>query len=336
LWAARSDPFDRKDPDMAILVTGGAGFIGSHLVERLAARGEKVVVVDDFNDYYSPKLKRANAALAAAAGDVRIAQGDIRDMRFLKGVFEADNFSGVVHLAARAGVRPSLADPHLYLDVNLRGTLNLLELARKSGVERFIFASSSSVYGASRDVPFREDAPADRPVSPYGATKRAGELLVHSYAHLYGLKCASLRFFTVYGPRQRPDMAIHKFTSSISAGRSIPFYGDGSSARDYTYIDDIVDGVVAALDSAVAYEIVNLGDSSPVTLSRMVETISSAVGRQALLDRQGDQPGDVPITFADISKAARLLGFQPKVPFEAGIERFVSWHKKAKAEGLVD
>jgi UDP-glucuronate 4-epimerase len=321
---------------MAILVTGGAGFIGSHLVEKLARRGERVAVVDDFNDYYSPRLKRANARLAEASGDVTIHEGDIRDAAFLEGVFAGGDFSAVVHLAARAGVRPSLADPQLYLDVNLKGTMNVLEAARRHGVKRFVFASSSSVYGASRDVPFREDAPADRPASPYGATKRAGELLVHSYHHLYGLKCACLRFFTAYGPRQRPDMGVHKFTKAMLAGKSVPFFGDGTSARDYTYVDDIVDGVAAAVDSGVEYEIFNLGDSEPVTLTEMVETISRAAGREPILDRQGDQPGDVPITFADISKASKMLGFQPKVPFEEGIKRFVSWYKKAKADGLID
>jgi len=315
---------------MAVLVTGGAGFIGSHLCERLAAAGRRLVIVDDFNDYYAPALKRANAAAAQAAGDVTVAEGDIRDARFLEGVFDAEDFRTVVHLAARAGVRPSLVDPHLYFDVNVRGTLNLLELARARGVERFIFASSSSVYGAGRDVPFREDSCADRPVSPYGASKRCGELVVYNYHHLYGLKCVALRFFTVYGPRQRPDMAIHKFTRLISAGRPVPFYGDGTSARDYTYIDDIIDGVVAAIDSGLGFDIVNLGDSSPVTLVHIVDTISRAVGRPAILERREDQPGDVPITYADISKAAGLLNYRPKVAFQEGIRRFVEWYNKAR------
>ena len=321
---------------MSVLVTGGAGFIGSHLVERLARRGERVVIVDDFNDYYSPKLKRANAEEVRGKGDVTVVEGDIRDAEFMEHLFTEGGFEAVIHLAARAGVRPSLVAPQLYVDVNVRGTLNLLECARRHGVERLVFASSSSVYGSSRDVPFRETAAADRPASPYGATKRAGELLVYNYHHLYGLKCAVLRFFTAYGPRQRPDMAIHKFARLIAAGRPLPFYGDGSSARDYTYIDDIVEGVVAAVDSGTGYEIFNLGDSKPVSLEEMVKTIGAAVGREPVLDRQPDQPGDVPITFADISKARKMLGFEPKVPFGEGIGRFVAWYKKAQAEGLVD
>ncbi len=320
---------------MTILVTGGAGFIGSHLVERLAGRGESVVVVDDFNDYYSVGLKRANAERILGSGDVRVKEGDIRDAGFLARVFKGQEFEAIVHLAARAGVRPSLADPRLYLDVNLNGTLNLLELARARGVERFIFASSSSVYGASREVPFSEDQAADRPVSPYGATKRAGEFLVYNYHHLYGVKAVCLRFFTVYGPRQRPDMAIHKFTKAIEAGKSFPFYGDGTSARDYTYIDDIVDGVTAAVDSGLDYEVINLGDSKPVTLAGMVETIGEAVGKAPVYERLDDQPGDVPITFADISKAKRLLGYEPKVAFREGIKRFVKWYREARAQGLI-
>lgn len=321
---------------MAILVTGGAGFIGSHLVERLARRGERVVVIDDFNDYYSPALKRANAEATKAAGDVRVVEADIRDGAAVGMALASQAFTAIIHLAARAGVRPSLADPRLYIDVNIQGTLTLLDAARANGVRRFVFASSSSVYGASCDVPFVETAGADRPESPYGATKRAGELLMASYHSLYHMDCAILRFFTVYGPRQRPDMAIHKFTRLISTGKKAPFFGDGLSARDYTYIDDIIDGVVAALDRNRGYEIYNLGNSSPVTLDHMVSTIARAVGREAVLDRQCDQPGDVPITYADISKAARMLAFAPKVPFEEGVGRFVSWYAGAKAAGLVE
>ncbi len=321
---------------MAVLVTGGAGFIGSHLVERLSGRGERVVVVDDFNDYYSPGLKRANAEIILSSPAVSLHEGDIRDAAFLDEATGGEEFGAIVHLAARAGVRPSLADPYLYVDVNLRGTLNMLELARRREVPKFVFASSSSVYGASRDVPFSETAIADRPASPYGATKRGGELLVSTYSELYGIKAAALRFFTVYGPRQRPDMAIHKFTRLISSGSRIPFYGDGTSARDYTYVSDIVDGIVAAIDADFAYEVFNLGDSKPVTLSCMVETIAAAVGRQASLEPMPDQPGDVPITFADVSKAGRILGYRPKVAFSDGISRFVGWYKGARDKGLVD
>ncbi|MCD6404298.1 MAG: SDR family NAD(P)-dependent oxidoreductase [Planctomycetes bacterium] len=320
---------------MKILVTGGAGFIGSNLVRRLAARGECVVIVDDFNDYYSPSLKRANAHWAGRAGDVTIAEGDVRDQAFLEEVFKDSAFDCIVHLAARAGVRPSLADPQLYVDVNLNGTVTLLEQAHRAGVKRFVFASSSSVYGVSRDVPFSEDACADHPASPYGATKRAGEVLLAAYRHLYGLRFAALRFFTVYGPRQRPDMAIHKFVRAVISGEELTMFGDGSSARDYTYIDDIIDGVVAAVDADLEWEIINLGDSEPVTLKSMIATIGEAVGREPRIEHLGDQPGDVPITYADISKAGRLLGFKPKIAFKEGIKRFVDWYRNAQAQGLL-
>jgi len=319
---------------MRILVTGGAGFIGSHLAERLARRGDTVVIVDDFNDYYSPRLKRANAAAALAAGDVSLAEGDIRDARFLESVFEGRGFECIVHLAARAGVRPSLADPRLYVDVNLHGTLNLLELARREEVTRFVFASSSSVYGLD-PIPFSEDARADSPVSPYGATKRAGEVLLASYRNLYGIRSCVLRFFTVYGPRQRPDMAIHKFTRAMLSGEAVTMFGDGSSARDYTYIDDIIDGVTAAVDTDFDWEIINLGNSRKVALVEMIDAIARAAGKQPQVERLGDQPGDVPATCADISRARRILGFEPKVSFEEGIKRFVEWYKRAKSEGLV-
>ncbi len=319
---------------MRILLTGGAGFIGSHLAERLGRRGDSVVIVDDFNDYYSVRLKRSNAETALAAGDVEIAEGDIRDGSFLKGVFEGARFDCIVHLAARAGVRPSLADPHLYIDVNLHGTLNVLDCARREEVSRLVFASSSSVYG--RDpTPFREDACADRPVSPYGATKRAGEVLLASYHHLYGLRATSLRFFTVYGPRQRPDMAIHKFTRSVLKGETLTMFGDGSSARDYTYIDDIIDGLTAAVDADLEWDIINLGNSTPVRLVEMIDTISRAAGKEAHIQRLGDQPGDVPATCADIQKAGEVLGFKPRVSFEEGIGRFVAWYKRASEDGLV-
>lgn len=319
---------------MRILLTGGAGFIGSHLAERLGRRGDSVVIVDDFNDYYPPAIKRSNAEAALAAGEVSLAEGDIRDAAFLGSVFEGAGFDCIVHLAARAGVRPSLSDPHLYVDVNVHGTLNLLELARDHGVGKFVFASSSSVYGVA-STPFSEDACADQPVSPYGATKRAGEVFVATWRRLWGLNAVALRFFTVYGPRQRPDMAIHKFTRALLAGRPVTMFGDGSSARDYTYIDDIIDGVEAAVDADVEWAIVNLGNSTPIKLVEMIATIARIAGVEPVIERLADQPGDVPATCADLSRARELLGFEPKIPFEEGIKRFVEWYKRAKSEGLV-
>ena len=320
---------------MQILVTGGAGFIGSHLVERLAGRGDRVTILDNFNDYYSPALKRANAARALEAGDVWLVEGDIRDRALVEELFSGANFDCIVHLAARAGVRASLADPNLYVDVNLGGTVNLLEACRRHAVSRFVFASSSSIYGCSTNVPFTEEAKTDSQASPYGATKKAGELLVGTYHHLYGIRATALRFFTVYGPRQRPDMAIHKFTRAISAGEPVTMYGDGSSARDYTYIDDIIDGVEAAVDSPCEWEVINLGSSTPIPLCDMVEILARALGRPARIKHVEDQPGDVPITFADTTKAERLLGYSPQTDFVEGVRRFVEWYREALADGLL-
>jgi UDP-glucuronate 4-epimerase len=314
-------------PDRNILVTGGAGFIGSHLVDRLLAEGGwRVTVVDDFNDFYDPALKRANAARHAADGRFRLAECDIRDRAALARVFEGANFSCVVHLAARAGVRPSLAEPLLYNETNVTGTLNLLELSRAHGVPQFVFGSSSSVYGANAKVPFSEDDPVARPISPYAATKAAGELLCHTYSHLYGLRCVALRFFTVYGARQRPDLAIHKFARLISDGKPIPVFGDGTTRRDYTYVDDIISGVRAAIDyDATMFEAINLGESRTVSLSELISLLERELGRAAIIDRQAPQPGDVPQTYADISKARRLLGYDPRTQIEEGVRRFVEW-----------
>ena len=311
-----------------ILVTGGAGFIGSHTTERLLARGDEVVVLDNFNDAYDPAIKRANAAALEGA---RIVTGDIRDRELVRKLFADGRFDAVVHLAAMAGVRPSLLDPLHYEDVNMRGTMTLLEEARARRGLRFVFASSSSVYGARDKVPFSEADDIPHPVSPYAATKRAGELMCYTYHHLFGVPISCLRFFTVYGPRQRPEMAIAKFTRSILDGEPIPFFGDGSTRRDYTYVDDIVDGVVAALDRCSGYEIYNLGESATTSLSELVDALSKAIGKPAILDRQPNQPGDVPLTCADVSKARARLGYEPRTPVAIGLARYVAWYRQQLA-----
>ncbi|HZB44619.1 MAG TPA: GDP-mannose 4,6-dehydratase [Pyrinomonadaceae bacterium] len=315
-----------------ILVTGGAGFIGSHLVERLLGEGRwRVTVVDDFNDFYDPSIKRANVRPHEGREDFRLVEADIRDRAALGRVFDGGRFDVIVHLAARAGVRPSLAEPVLYTETNIGGTVNLLELARAHGVRQFVFGSSSSVYGENEKVPFAEDDPVFNPISPYAATKAAGELLCHTYSHLHGLRCVCLRFFTVYGARQRPDLAIHKFARLISEGKPIPVFGDGTTRRDYTYVDDIIAGVRAAVDyEASGYEVVNLGESRTVSLSELIALLEKELGREAVIDRQPAQPGDVPRTFADITKARRLLGYSPQTQIEDGIRKFVEWFKSSE------
>src|SRR6266403_150479 len=291
-----------------ILVTGGAGFIGSHLVDKLLAEGQwQVTVVDDFNDFYDPNIKRENVRAHLQNRNYRLVETDIRDRASLERVFQGASFDCVVHLAARAGVRPSLKQPLLYAETNINGTLNLLELAREHGIKQFVFGSSSSVYGANAKLPFSEDDPIRQPISPYAATKAAGELLCHTYSHLYHLRCICLRFFTVYGARQRPDLAIHKFARLMSAGKAIPVFGDGSARRDYTFIDDIISGVRAAIDyDGSSYEVFNLGESRTVELRELISLLEKALGVEAKLDRQPLQPGDVPQTYADIEKARRL------------------------------
>jgi UDP-glucuronate 4-epimerase len=308
-----------------VLLTGGAGFIGSHLAEALLARGCELLVLDDLNGYYDPALKRANLGEIRRAGPFEFVQGDICDAPLVEEIFARFRPDTVVHLAARAGVRPSLEQPALYQRVNVEGTAVLLEAARRHGAGRFVFASSSSVYGAASRVPFSEDDPVRAPISPYAASKIAGEALCHVYSHLYGLRIVCLRFFTVYGPRQRPDLAIRKFAEAIAAGRPIPVFGDGSTGRDYTYIDDIVAGILAAIAYEAPFEVFNLGNSSPVLLRDMIATLERVLGREAVIDRQPLQPGDVPITYADISRARRLLGWSPHTPLETGIRRMVQW-----------
>ena len=319
-------------PQRNILVTGGAGFIGSHLVGRLLDEGAfSVTVVDDFNDFYDPGLKRANVTAHVGRAGYRLVEADIRDRDALARVFDGAEFDTVVHLAARAGVRPSLSEPLLYAETNITGTLNLLELSRAGRVRQFVFGSSSSVYGENAKVPFAEDDPVARPISPYAATKAAGELLCHTYSHLYGLRCVALRFFTVYGARQRPDLAIHKFARLISQGRPIPVFGDGTTRRDYTYIDDIITGVRTAIDyEASRFEAINLGESRTVELRELISLLEQELGQEAKIDRQPTQPGDVPQTYADISKARALLGYDPRTQIEEGIRRFVQWFNEQK------
>jgi UDP-glucuronate 4-epimerase len=311
---------------MNFLVTGGAGFIGSHLCERLLHEGHSVWAFDDLNNFYAPAIKQANLrVLQSLARPFTFIHGDVTDRTAVEELFRETQFDQVIHLAARAGVRPSLAEPALYQRVNVEGTVNLLEAARARGVRKLIIASSSSVYGVNSKVPFAEDDPIFRPISPYAASKLACEALGHVYHHLYGMDIVMLRFFTVYGPRQRPDLAIHKFAQLITAGKPIPVFGDGSTARDYTYITDTVDGIMAATRGPFGYQIVNLGESQTVKLSYLVELLERALGKKAILDRQPPQPGDVPITFANIEKARALLGYEPRVKIEKGIEKFVHW-----------
>lgn len=314
-----------------ILVTGGAGFIGSHVCEALLLREDSVVALDSFNDYYNPQLKRENivevqATAKAVNSEFHVTEGDIRDVAFLEQVFSQYNFDAVIHLAAYAGVRPSIENPKLYAEVNVLGTVNILEAMKKHNVKRHVFASSSSVYGNNKKIPFSESDPVDHAISPYAATKKAGEIMCHTYHHLYAINTACLRFFTVYGPRQRPDLAIHKFTRLIMEDKPIPFYGDGSMRRDHTYIDDIVDGVVKALDWTASveqrYDIFNLGNSQTISLSELVQTIECVVGKKAILNRLPQPPGDVDCTFADISHARKILGFKPETSIASGISWF--------------
>ena len=309
---------------MRILVTGGAGFIGSHLVEKLLAAGLEVAVLDDFNDFYDPQIKHAN--IAGFAKDVTMHHVDLRDGASVRNLFHRQKFETVAHLAARAGVRPSIQHPQLYYDTNISGTLHLLDAASVTKVERFIFASSSSVYGASRTVPFSEDQHLTQTLSPYAATKIAGEFLCSTFSHLYQMRVIVLRYFTVYGPRQRPDLAIHQFTRRIHAGQPIDQFGDGSTRRDYTYIDDVIQGTMAALKyDGPLFDIFNLGESDTIQLKDLIAAIENALGKKAKINRMPEQPGDMPLTCADISKARKLLGYNPTTRFGDGLPRFVEW-----------
>jgi UDP-glucuronate 4-epimerase len=309
---------------MRILVTGGAGFIGSHLVEKLLAVGHEVVILDDFNDFYDPQVKHAN--VAGFAKDVSVCRVDLREADLVRTVFHREKVDAIVHLAARAGVRPSIQYPRLYYDTNVIGTLHLLEAARVTGVERFIYASSSSVYGASTTVPFSEEQHLTQTFSPYGATKIAGEFLCSTYSHLHQMRVVALRYFTVYGPRQRPDLAIHQFTRRIYAGQAIDQFGDGSTRRDYTYIDDIIQGTMAAFDyDGPLYDLFNLGESQTIQLKELISAIENTLGKKAKINELPEQPGDMPLTYADISKARKLLGYNPTTKLSEGLPKFVEW-----------
>ena len=311
---------------MRILVTGGAGFIGSHLVEKLLELGYGVAILDDFNDFYDPQIKRAN--IATVKNHAPVFQVDLRNNNAVLDLLHREKFDAIVHLAARAGVRPSIAQPQLYCDTNVTGTLHLLDAARAAGIERLIFGSSSSVYGICKRVPFSEDFHLTQTISPYAATKIAGEFLCSTFSHLYQIHMIALRFFTVYGARQRPDLAIHQFARKILANEPIDQFGDGTTRRDYTYIDDIIQGVVAALkyDGAM-WDIFNLGENETVQLKDLIEAIEAAVGRKAKINQLPEQPGDVPLTCADISKARRLLGYNPTTKLRDGLPKFVEWFR---------
>jgi UDP-glucuronate 4-epimerase len=309
---------------MRILVTGGAGFIGSHLVEKLLAAGHEVVILDDFNDFYDPRIKHAN--IAAVAKEVMIHHVDLRDSASVRNLFHRERFEAIAHLAGRAGVRPSIQHPQLYYDTNVSGTLHLLEAARMTGVERFIFASSSSVYGVSKTVPFSEDQHLTQTLSPYAATKIAGEFLCSTYSHLHQMRVVALRYFTVYGPRQRPDLAIHRFTRRIYGGQPIEQFGDGTTRRDYTYIDDVIQGTMASLKyGGPLFDVFNLGESETIQLKDLIAAIESALGKKAKINRLSEQPGDMPLTCADIAKARKLLGYNPTTRLNDGLPRFIDW-----------
>ncbi|QDV37878.1 GDP-mannose 4,6-dehydratase [Tautonia plasticadhaerens] len=311
-----------------MIVTGAAGFIGSHLVDRLLADGVEVVGVDNFDHFYDPTRKRANLADALRHSGFRLVELDLRDAEGVSRLVAESRPDAIAHLAARAGVRPSIEQPGLYAEVNVSATTYLMEAARTlDPMPRFVYASSSSVYGDRPDAPFREDDRVDTPISPYAATKMACELIAHAFHHIHGLPVTGLRFFTAYGPRNRPDLAIHKFADLIERGRPIPMFGDGTTRRDYTYVGDIVDGVSRALDRCSSYHLYNLGHSEPIALREMIAALGRALGKEPVVDRQPEQPGDVRQTYADISRARSELGYDPATPFDEGLARFVSWFR---------
>ncbi len=314
-----------------ILITGGSGFIGSTLSESLI-ENNKIINIDNFNDFYNPDIKRNNIKKLIDFRNYVLIENDIRNAKILNEIFERHKPDIVIHIAAMAGVHPSINSPELYEEVNVRGTINILQAMKKHGARNLIFASSSSVYGNDSKIPFKEDEPLGKVISPYAATKKSNEDFCYVYHHLYGLNIIALRFFTVYGPRQRPDLAIHKFTRMILNGEPIPFYGDGTTMRDYAYIDDVVRGINASVEYVLSnknvFEIINLSGNKPVTLNEMVAQIEKATGKKAIINKLPMQPGDVIRTYADISKAQRLLNFQPNTPFEEGIQKFVDWYLK--------
>lgn len=318
-----------------ILITGGAGFIGSHLSEKLMELGHNIIIIDSFNDYYDPNLKEKNVEIVSKTAEkfkvkYKVYRGDIRNFDFMKKMFEENNIDGIVHLAANAGVRPSIENPQYYVEVNLNGLTNLLECMRLNDLHKLVFISSSSVYGNNKKVPFSEKDAVDNPISPYAATKKAGELLCYTYHHLFNINVACLRYFTVYGPRQRPDLAINKFTRLMLEDKPIPMYGDGSTARDYTYVSDIVDGTIRALNyisrHEKIYDIFNLGGSNPITLKELIEVIGNAIGKTPKIEQLAMQPGDVEITYSDFSHAKEILKYNPQVKLVNGINDFVKWY----------
>ena len=313
---------------MHVFITGGAGFIGSSAAESLLDRGDRVTVLDAFAHGYDKAVKERNASLLEGRRGFRLVRGDIRDAELLDHLFSSDRPDAVLHMAARTGVRPSLAEPSSYMDINITGSMRILEAMRSNGMNRLVFASSSSIYGARQKGPFLETDTVDRPASPYAATKRSGELLCATWSHLYGTDATCLRFFTVYGPRQRPEMAIHLFADRIRRGLSIKMFGDGSSARDYTYVDDIVKGVLAAIDRPMGFEIINLGNSHPIRLDSLIGKIGEALGEVPQVERHPEQPGDVPITYADIGKARSLLGYAPETALDDGLQAFAAWLRR--------
>ena len=313
---------------MKVLITGAAGFIGSHLCERLLAGGWNVVGVDNFDDFYDPGIKRENIKICLENPDFRLVEADIRDSAAMDGAV-GDDIDVIVHLAAKAGVRPSIEQPLLYADVNVNGTMVLLEAAKKHKIGKFVFASSSSIYGNNRKVPFSEEDNVDFPISPYAATKKACELLCHTYHHLENMSVTCLRYFTVYGPRQRPDLAIHKFAKLIEQGQAIPVYGDGSMMRDFTYIDDIIDGTTAAIEKCNGFNIYNLGESQPITVNDLIAEIEKALGKKAIREKLPPQPGDVERTYADVTKAEKDLGYKPSTSIRDGLEKFTAWFRES-------
>jgi len=321
---------------MSIAVTGGAGFIGSHLCEKLISLGFKVICIDNFDGFYNPALKEDNISGIIDNPGFKLYRSDICEPAQMEEIFSNNDIEMVIHLAARAGVRPSIVNPVLYEKVNVSGTVNILECCRKYGVKKFVFASSSSVYGGNKKIPFSEDDNVDRPISPYAATKKAGELISYTYHDLFGISVFCFRFFTVYGPRQRPEMAIHKFSSSVLNGKQLEIYGDGSSSRDYTYIDDIISGLVSGIDNIKGYEIINLGNSKTVKLIELVRLIEKTAGRKADLKFMDSQPGDVFTTYADIRKARKMLKYSPGTDISEGLDRFIKWYKGKKEVGLFD
>jgi len=312
---------------MNILITGGAGFIGSHISERLIKIGHNIICIDNFNDFYDPKIKEDNLANIINNKRFKLFPIDILDKKKINKIFLENNIDLVIHLAARAGVRPSIANAELYEIVNVQGTINLLEECKRNNVNKFIFASSSSVYGGNKKTPFSENDQVDKPVSPYAMTKKSGERICYTYHYLYNIQVFAFRFFTVYGPRQRPEMAIHKFVREMMDGRDINIYGNGKSSRDYTYIDDIIDGITNSLDIISGYEIFNLGNSKPINIIELIKIIEDQTGLNANIVYAEKQPGDVFCTYSDISKAKRMINYNPKVSIEVGIKRFIEWYK---------